>query len=128
MHVGNFLAVGAMLLSLAGCEKHKPSWHYPTSPSTTRPASVPAANVLTPPTQEDMVHVAGAASDASIANAIRVHLGPATPPWQIVAARDIGEYVLLWIAFPGIADGGIDLVYSKSNGKIACHFTGGQRG
>jgi hypothetical protein len=46
----------------------------------------------------------------------------------IVAARPAGRHVLLWISFPGVADGGVDLIYSTDDRKIIGEFQGGIRG
>jgi hypothetical protein len=40
----------------------------------------------------------------------------------------VGEYVLLWIAFPEICDGGIDLIFSVKDMEIVGTFLGGYLG
>jgi len=61
-------------------------------------------------------------------NAVDAFLNPKTVEWQIVAARPIGKHILLWIAFPKIADGGVDLIYSVEKKRIVGEFLGGYRG
>lgn len=120
--------IAAASLAIAGCQEPTSPWRYPTSPVTTRPATVPASDALTLPTQTDIGMAAQAASDQSITKAVTDYLGSGAPRWNIVAARDIGDYVLLWLGFPEIADGGIDLVYSKPDQRVKWQFKGGERG
>jgi hypothetical protein len=49
-------------------------------------------------------------SDPAIQKAIGDRVGGSARRWQIVAARPVGDYVLLWISFSDVADGGVDLV------------------
>ena len=118
----------ALCLAVAGCDDPKATWRYPTPPVTTRPSNVPSPDVLTLATQADIATAAKSASDPSISKAVTDYLGSGAPRWNIVAARDIGDYVLLWLGFPEIADGGIDLVYSKPDQRVKWQFKGGERG
>jgi hypothetical protein len=99
----------------------------PAAPSA-RPSEIPAEDVLTLAIPADMDAAAEAASDPALQKAVREHLGGAAPRWQIVAARPVGDYVLLWISFPEIADGGVDLVYSRKERRIGWSFKGGELG
>jgi hypothetical protein len=121
-------AVAALAILLAGCDRPKPAWHYPAPSAATRPAAVPPSSILTPATKADIAAAPAAAADPAISAAVNDHLGPGAPRWHISAARDIGDYVLLWIGFPDVADGGIDLVYSKRDHRVRWHFLGGIRG
>jgi hypothetical protein len=85
-------------------------------------------DVLTPATPADGAAAAKAASDPAISKAVSEYLGPGAPRWQIFAARDVGECVLLWVGFPNVADGGIDLVYSKPDRRVRWQFRGAERG
>jgi hypothetical protein len=48
--------------------------------------------------------------------------------WTICAARPVGKYLLLWIAFPKIMDGGVDVIYSLDEERVVGTFLGGIRG
>jgi hypothetical protein len=123
------LICGAALpLLLVACDKPQTAWQYPTPSPATRPAAVPSPEVLTLTTQADIAAAANAASDAAISDAVTEYLGPGAPRWRIVAARNVGDFVLLWIAFPEVADGGIDLVYSTPDHRVKWQFKGGVRG
>jgi hypothetical protein len=120
--------LAALTLAVVGCDKPKGSWKYPTPSPATRPSVVPSPDVLTLATQADIGAAAKGPLDPAISKAISVYLGPGAPRWKIVAARDVGDYVLLWLGFPDIADGGIDLVYSKPEQQVKWQFKGGERG
>src|SRR4051812_47379207 len=105
--------IAALTLAVVGCDKPQATWQNPTPSATTRPAAVPSPNVLTLATEADIAAATKASSDPAISKAVSNHLGAGTPRWNVAAARDIGDYVLLWVGFPDIADGGIDLVFSK---------------
>jgi hypothetical protein len=51
-----------------------------------------------------------------------------SPRVRVAAARPVGDCVLLWLTFPFTADGGADVVYSRSRKLVVCEFTGGERG
>ena len=86
---------------------------------------LPLPDQLTLATQEDMNNVN--AIDADIRQAISLCI-PDNTKWQVYACRDTGQFMLLWIGFPDVMDGGIDLVYSKKTKSIICSFLGGYRG
>jgi len=120
--------IGALTLTItiaAECGEPKAAWRYPAPATAPRPAAIPPPNVITRATQEDAAAAARAASDPAISKAIKDYLGAGAPQWHVAAARDIGDYVLLWIGFPEIVDGGIDLVYSKQNRQVMWRFKGG---
>jgi len=125
---GLFTLIAALALLVGACDKPKPAWQYPTPSPATRPAAVPSPDVLTLATEADVAAAAKAASDPAISKAVAEYLGPGAPRWQIFAARDVGECVLLWVGFPKVADGGIDLVYSKLDRRVKWQFRGAERG
>lgn len=61
-------------------------------------------------------------------NAIESFLKPSGRKTQIVAARPIGNYILLWVAFPEVADGGVDLIFSLEKKRVVGIFLGGYSG
>lgn len=126
-----FIFLGA----LSACDKPSPPPVPP--PATTvapyRPAEVPAEGVLTLATPADIARAPAFVSNPAIQKAIKDfiatdHLYKPTDPWTLNAARPVGDYVLLWISFPKIADGGIDLIYSTKDHRIYWTFLGGIRG
>ena len=86
---------------------------------------LPLSGELTLATQEDMN--SASLVDTDTRNAISRCI-PNNIKWRVFAHRDTGQFVLLWIHFPDIMDGGIDLVYSKKSKGIICSFLGGYRG
>jgi hypothetical protein len=115
-----------MAMTVAGCGRQ--ATEPAAATQSTRPAEIPAPGVLTLATRADMDAAAGIASDPAIQKAIGDRVGGSAQRWQIVAARPVGDYVLLWVSFPDVADGGVDLVYSKKERCIGWDFTGGMRG
>ena len=125
---GILTLIAALALAVGGCDKPKAAWQYPTPPATSRPTVVPSPDVLTLATQTDIAAATKAASDPALSKAVTDYLGPGAPRWNVAAARDIGDYVLLWVGFHDVADGGIDLVYSKPDTRVKWQFKGGERG
>ncbi|HEX2224815.1 MAG TPA: hypothetical protein VHN15_11475 [Thermoanaerobaculia bacterium] len=120
-HWGNGVRATLVLLAmtLAGCEGPQKTGTPRVPPaSSPRPAEIPAEDLLTLATTADMAAAHEAASDPAIEKAVREYLGSDAPRWQIVAARPIGDYVLLWIGFTEMADGGSGLVYSRRERRI----------
>lgn len=120
--------VTVLTLLVGACEEPQAKWQFPTPSPAARPAVIPSPDVLTLATQADIAAAATAASDPVLSKAVSNYLGPGAPRWQIVALRNVGDYVLLWVAFPEVADGGIDLVYSKPDQRVKWQFRGGERG
>lgn len=120
--------VAAFSLGIAGCDKAEPSWQYPSASASTRPSAILSLDALTLATQADIDAAATAASDPPLSKAVSDYLGPGAPRWHLAAARDIGDYVLLWVGFPEVTDGGMDLVYAKAERRVKWHFKGGHRG
>ncbi len=48
--------------------------------------------------------------------------------YVLYAAKDLGEYVLLYFNEPEIMDGGFELIYSKELNKIIGSFSAGYKG
>ncbi len=87
---------------------------------------LPSAGVLTLATEADMASISKLTPET--VNAVREFLEPAGTEIAIVAARPVGSYLLLWISFPKIADGGIDLIWSVEKQEPVGEFLGGYRG
>ena len=51
-----------------------------------------------------------------------------TTDYHIYAAKDLGNYILLYFNEPEVADGGFEMVYSKSLEKIIGFFSAGYKG
>jgi hypothetical protein len=61
-----------------------------------------------------------------VGKAVAAYLKPQA--FEIIAARLIDKHILVWIAFPDVLDGGVDLVYSVEGKRIVGTFLGGYRG
>jgi LysM repeat protein len=98
------------------------------------PAGAPAVGRLPRPDELTLAKPEDTARTATVANDVRdivqKHLARERPgvEWRIEAARPVEGHLLLWISFPKIMDGGIDLVYSTEQRKIVGAFLGGYRG
>ena len=121
------LSIVLGLATLAGCDKSNGVASSAVSP-TTHPAGVPPAHVLTLATSDDIETANKFEDDRGIKQALAQYPASSRHSWKIVAARDVGEHVLLWLAFPAVADGGADVVYSKKERRIVGEFKGGERG
>ncbi len=51
-----------------------------------------------------------------------------TKDYHIYAAKDLGNYILLFFDEPEVKDGGFELIYSKKLGKIIGSFSAGYKG
>ena len=96
------------------------------SPQERATAGLPAVGKLTLANAEDAKYISKLTS--AVDDAVGRHLKPRNVEWKISAARPAGDYILLWIAFPEIADGGIDLIYSTKEQQIVGTFHGGYLG
>ncbi len=47
---------------------------------------------------------------------------------HIIAAREIGDFILIFVDERGMADGGFEFIYSKKSRKVVGHFVAGYRG
>jgi hypothetical protein len=87
---------------------------------------LPAKGELTLAKKDDTARIE--ALPPEVADAVGEYLDSQSVEWCIVAARPVGKYWLLWISFPKIMDGGVDLIYSQERNKIVGEFLGGWRG
>jgi len=118
----------AILTWNAGAAQQSAASDSPTAVDAARPIGIPAADALTLAKPADMQAAAQFASDPALQLAVNAYLRGSAQRWKLVAARELGDYVLLWISFSGVADGGVDLVYSKKQRRIGWEFLGGYRG
>ena len=51
-----------------------------------------------------------------------------TKDYHIYAAKDLGNYILLYFDEPEVMDGGFELIYSKKLNKIIGTFSAGHKG
>lgn len=118
-----------VMIAVSGCEN---DGSLPVPPENALSASardelkLPAEGELTLATKADMDFVAEL-TPATI-KAVERYLKTTGETVVISAARPVGDYLLLWIAFPEVADGGIDLIWSVEKRKRAGDFLGGYRG
>ena len=47
---------------------------------------------------------------------------------HIYAAREIGDFILIFVDEPGVADGGFEFIYSKKSKKVVGRFVAAYRG
>ena len=117
---------------LSGCQERLPASHATASAESflTDPARValhlPATTELTLGTDSDRANAN--ALDPKVRNAVGAFLKSKAVDWRIIAARPIDKHILLWIQFPKIDDGGVDLIYSVEKNRIVGEFLGGYRG
>ena len=88
--------------------------------------NLPLVDELTIATKVDIVFVEKLNPDTVVA--VKQFLEPQSKKVEVVAARAVGKHMLLWIAFPEVADGGIDLIWSTESNKCVGTFLGGYRG
>jgi hypothetical protein len=132
-----FVIVGVLLALAVGCAKspdtgQKPVESLPDSPALTDTEraefNLPLPDVLTLATSEDI------ANAKSVSKAVRAVVGDYIKKehrgvkWEISATRDIKGHILLWLNFPNIRDGGVDVIYSKDKKAIVDTFLGGYGG
>jgi hypothetical protein len=124
----NFIAVLVILL-VSGCgDDSAPS--YP--PENTLSAServelgLPPEGELTLATEVDRDFVAKLSPDTI--RAVERYFKSAGEDAMISAARPAGEYLLLWIGFSEVVDGGMDVIWSVEDQKCLGTFLGGYRG
>ncbi|MFT5469210.1 MAG: hypothetical protein ACI8UO_004325 [Verrucomicrobiales bacterium] len=96
------------------------------SPSARSHLKLPLEDVLTLAVEAD-TDFAAKLKPKTI-KAVTRYLKPTEGKIEISAARSVGDYLLLWIAFPEVIDGGIDLIWSVEEQKSVGTFLGGYRG
>lgn len=125
-----FVAVCVLMTACYGCDKSTkpgPVKKPPVlSPQERAAAGLPAAGELTLANDEDGKHVLKL--DSAVDDALGRYLEPLKVKWKICAARPVGDYILLWIGFPEVIDGGRDLIYSVKEQQIVGEFLGGYLG
>ena len=118
-----------LIIAVSGCDNDS-SLSFPPEDALSASArddlKLPPEGELTLATEADMDFVAELTP--STIKAVERFLKPTGEKAVISAARPVGEYLLLWIAFPEVADGGIDLIWSVGKQKCAGAFLGGYRG
>lgn len=126
------IAILLSMLFLSGCWNQSPTGGIATSTEGFLSEAervelhLPAHGKLTLATGADCTNAN--TLDTEVSKAVGTFLKPKTTQWQIVASRTIGKHILLWIMFPKIADGGVDLIYSIEKKKIVGKFPGGYKG
>jgi len=88
--------------------------------------NLPLKDQLTLATKADVAFAKKLTPDT--VRAVKTFLKPTTKKIVISAARSEGRHLLLWISFPEVVDGGIDLIWSIENRKCVGAFLGGYRG
>jgi hypothetical protein len=120
---------GAML---AGCHSRSASSGTEISPrdllsdAARAELRLPERNVLTLAVASDIAYVE--TLDPVVTKTVGDFLKPTGRNFRIVAARQVGKHLLLWVSFPEVADGGLDVIYSVEKRKIVGDFCGGYRG
>lgn len=127
-----FLLVWAVGCVRATDSRQKPvesSPAYVEMPKAERSAlNLPLPNVLTLAKNEDIKNA------KKVSKAVRNVVGEYIKKehrgveWEISAAREVKGHILLWLNFPKILDGGVDVIYSKEKKAIVGTFLGGYRG
>jgi hypothetical protein len=120
------LAAGVVLMGCTGSSPTDAGRAAFLSDTERARLHLPAVRELTRAKADDVAHVAAVPQEAR--DAVAKFLKPCSVEWQTTAARSVGEYWLLWISFPKIADGGVDLIYSVEKKTIVGEFLGGYRG
>lgn len=127
-----YLVSMLILSSLCGCQQEN------ESPSVDIPAvdvlddgvraelALPAKDKLTLATNADVQFVKTLSPE--VVAAVERSVTPQSAKFRIVAARPVGEYLLLWIGFPEVMDGGAHVIYSVEKKKLVGTFLGGYSG
>ena len=126
------LAIRVGFVAIAGCQPQSPpgtaavSSEDLLSDEARVELRLPAKAELTLATDADRERANRLGRE--VTEAVGTFLESKDVEWQIVAARPVGTHILLWVAFPKIADGGVDLIYSVEKKRIVGEFLGGYRG
>ena len=123
-----YLFALVVVVVLVGCDKNDLTipQEDALTPAARTELNLPSVNLLTRATESDIAAVGKLPPET--VKAVREFLRPAGTEISIGAARPVGKYLLLWIGFPKIADGGIDLIWSVEKQKPVGEFLGGYRG
>ncbi|MDF1852906.1 MAG: hypothetical protein P1U85_18860 [Verrucomicrobiales bacterium] len=96
------------------------------SASARKNLQLPLENQLTLATKADVEFVENVTPKTR--RAVEKFLKPLSDKIVVSAARSVENHLLLWISFPEIADGGIDLIWAIPNEECVGTFLGGYRG
>ncbi len=127
-----FLIIALAVLVMAGCQKANVSVEEAIRPEDALSDSaraehhLPLESDLTLAKPADIEFVKSLSPDT--VKAVELFLRPVERKHHIVAARLIGNYILLWVAFPEVADGGVDLIFSLEKKRVVGTFLGGYLG
>jgi hypothetical protein len=123
------LLLAMVMIAASGCENES-SQSFPPENSLSASArnelNLPPEDELTLATKVDMEFVAELTPETI--KAVDLYLKPIQEKIVISAARPVGEYLLLWIGFSEVYDGGIDLIWSVEKQECVGSFLGGYRG
>ena len=133
--LANFIiavAIAGLFTVLSGCQKDNTSVETVIPPGDLLSdvarveLHLPAKSELTLAKDADIAFIK--TLDPAVRTTVADILKPTGRDFQVIAARPVGKYLLLWVSFPKVADGGIDLIYSTEKKKIVGAFCGGYRG
>ncbi|MCC6698150.1 MAG: hypothetical protein IT365_21185 [Candidatus Hydrogenedentes bacterium] len=88
--------------------------------------ALPAKDELTLATNADVQFVKTLSRE--VIAAVEQSVTPQSAEFRIAAARPVGGYLLLWIGFPEVMDGGEHVIYSVEKKKLVGTFLGGYSG
>jgi hypothetical protein len=120
------------MLAMAGCQKANVAVKEAIRPEDVLTDSarielhLPLKGDLTLARPADAEFAKGLSPDT--VKAVELFLKPVERKHHIVAARLIGNHILLWVAFPEVADGGVDLIFSLEKKRVVGTFLGGYLG
>lgn len=125
-----WVAVMLVTMALAGCRGPGGTPVIPATDLLTvserAKGLLPGEAELTLATEADVHHVSRLSPE--VVRTVEQFLKPCGRKSRIVAARPVGHHLLLWVCFPEVKDGGIDLIYSLEKKRVVGTFFGGERG
>jgi hypothetical protein len=128
-HTMKILLLAMVMIAVSGCENESKQSFPPEEPlsaSARIERKLPPEGELTLATEDDRKFVVELAPDTI--KAVERYLKPTAEDIVISAARPVGDYLLLWIGFSEVVDGGIDLIWSVEKQECVGTFLGGYRG
>ena len=127
-----YLMIILAVVAFSGCQKDTASVEPAIPPEdllsdiARAELHLPEKSALTLARASDIEYVKSL--DTAVNKTVEDFLKPTGRAFQISAARPVGKYLLLWISFPEVVDGGVDLIYSAEKRKIVGEFCGGYYG
>ena len=121
-----------ILSSLCGCQQENGSPSIDIPPvdvlddGVRAELALPARDELTLATNADIQFVKTLSPE--VIAAVERSVTPQSAEFRIAAARPVGGYLLLWIGFPEVMDGGEHVIYSVEKKKLIGTFVGGYSG